>query len=359
MHLKFINFFCDPFTKEPLEFFAFELKNENIISGVFVNAVSGKAYPLFPGVPVFLSGSFTKNFLDTFKNNIEIVKKEIKNLIIESSFENKSWSFNLEWEAHSERDMNTTWGMTQQSRFEQFLYETQSTASELPGKVLLDAGCGNGLLTEYFANQGLLAIGIDFSTSVFDAERRRASDNCCFLQGDLMFPPFRSEIFEIIVSNGVLHHTPNTETTFKSVAKTVKPQGKLYLWLYSRKGNLFLRFKRRVFDFLRVIICRMPDGIKKLSVHCITFLLYYSYMFLGKRLNKNKLLIAIYDSVTPRWRYYHTPEEISRWFFEAGFSPLSLTHWDTKLGFGALGIKTPLKKTPGEHFTADQEPSGL
>lgn len=103
----------------------------------------------------------------------------------------------------------------------------------------------------------------------------------------------------------------------------------------------------------------MPDGIKQLSVQCITFLIYYSQRFLGKRVDKNKLLITIYDSVTPRWRHYHTPDEISRWFFEAGFGPLSLTHWDTNLGFGALGIKIPLKKTPGVHFRADQEPSGL
>ncbi|HKR03778.1 MAG TPA: methyltransferase domain-containing protein [Bacteroidia bacterium] len=351
MHTKFINFFCDPLTKDPVKFYSFESDKENIISGLFVNPVSGSAYPVMEGVPVFLPDSLTEKFQNQFKETIQSVKKEIPNLVLQNRIENKSWSFSLEWEAHSKLDMNTTWGMTLQSRFEQFLLETQSTIAELPGKIMLDAGCGNGLLTEYFSTKGITIFGIDFSTSVFDAEKRRTSNNCCFLQGDLMFPPFRSETFDIIVSNGVLHHTPNTEVTFKSVAKTVKQNGKLYLWLYSRKGTLYWKFKRRIFDYLRMIICRMPSFLKKLSVQFIVFLLYYIYLLSGKKLDKNTLLIDIYDSVTPRWRYYHTPEEISRWFFEADFGPLSLTNWDTKYGFGSMAVKTPLPKTPGEHFT--------
>lgn len=352
MHSKFINFFCDPFTKESLKYFDFENENENIISGLFVNPVSGMAYPVYEGVPVFLPGSFTKKFQNQFKDAIQSVKKEIPKLSMQNSVENKSWSFSLEWEAHRKLDMNTTWGMTLQSRFEQFLYETQSSVSELPGKIMLDAGCGNGMLTEYFANKGVLIFGIDFSTSVFHAEKRRISENCCFLQGDLMSPPFKPETFDLIVSNGVLHHTPNTEVSFKNVAKTVKQNGKFYLWLYSRKGTWYWKFKRKVFDYLRMIICRMPSVLKRWSVQFIAFLLYYVYLIFGKKLDKNTLLIDIYDSVTPRWRYYHTPEEISRWFFEAGFGPLSLTNWDTKYGFGSMAVKTRLQKTPGEHFTA-------
>jgi SAM-dependent methyltransferase/uncharacterized protein YbaR (Trm112 family) len=347
---KFIPFFCDPLTTEPLKFFSFESDKENIISGLFVNPNTGEAYPIIEGVPIFLPDSFTEKFQIKFKEAIQSVKQEVPNIILKNGIENKDWSFSLEWEAHKELDMTTTWGMTLQSRFEQFLLETQSFEAELPGKIMLDAGCGNGLLTEYFSNKGLFIFGIDYSTSVFGAEKRRTSDNCCFVQGNLMSPPFKPETFDIIVSNGVLHHTPNTETTFKSVAKTVKQNGKFYLWLYSRKGTIYWKFKRRVFDYLRMIICRMPSSIKKLSVQFIAFLLYYIYLLCGKKLDRNTLVIDIYDSVTPRWRYYHTPEEISRWFFEVGFGPLALTNWDSKYGFGSMAVKTPMKKTPGEHF---------
>lgn len=348
---KFISFFCDPVSKEPLKLFSFESQKDNILSGLFANPNSGMAYPIINGVPVFLPYSFAPPFLEKHKESIQSVKNEIRNLNIQTATSENTWSFSLEWQAHSNLEMDTTWGMTLQSRYEQFLYETQSLNDSLTGKIMLDAGCGNGLHTEYLSKQGIEIIGLDFSTSVFDAEKRRTSENCCFAQGDLMMPPFRNETFEIVVSNGVLHHTPNTETTFRSVAKTVKQNGKFYLWLYSRKGTIYWKFKRRVFDYLRMIICRLPAAGKKIAVQFIASLLYYLYLIGGKKLDKNTLLIDIYDSVTPRWRYYHTPEEISRWFYEAGFGPLSVTNWDTKYGFGSMAVKTPLVKTPGEHFT--------
>lgn len=351
MLIKFINYFRDPINGQSLKLFPFKADQENVIWGLFVNPTSGMAYPIIEGVPVFLPHSITEKFQTDFKDAIQGVKAEIPGLILQPVLEDKSWSFSLEWEAHRKLDMNTTWGMTLQSRFEQFLLETQSAVSELPGKLMLDAGCGNGLLTEYFSNKGLVIIGIDFSTSVFGAEKRRTSTNCCFIQGDLMSPPFSNETFDLIVSNGVLHHTPHTETTFKSVAKTVKENGKFYLWLYSRKGTLYWRFKRRVFDYLRIVICRMPPWVKRISVQVLTFILYYAYLLFGKKLDRNTVLIDMYDSVTPRWRYYHTPEEISRWFYESGFGPLSVTNWDTRYGFGSMAVKTRMKKTPGDHFT--------
>ncbi len=350
MDVKFLELFCDPIGQEPLENISFEKNNENIISGLFINKKSGMAYCLHDGVPVFLPNSFSAAFQSRFASEIQSAKTKYPNLIIQTSTDTVAWSFSQEWQAHSELDMNTTWGMTLESRYEQFQYETQSMNQDLSGKFMLDAGCGNGMLTEYFSQKGPTMIGIDFSTSVFEAEKRRHSENCCFVQGNLMSPPFKDETFDIIVSNGVLHHTPDTELTFRSVAKVVKQNGIFYLWLYSRKGTIYWKFKRRVFDYLRMVICRMPSWGQKFSVRVITNILYNIYLLFGEKLDKNTLVIDIYDSVTPRWRYYHTPEEISRWFYEAGFGPISLTSWDTKYGFGSMAVKSKLHKTPGEHF---------
>src|SRR5688572_22655995 len=252
MHIKFKDFFYDPISHAPLSLYIFEKAGNNVISGMFVNKSTGMAYALYDGVAVFLPNSFTSEFLNSYAEKIETIRTQIPNLKITIESKKTTCSFSLEWEAHKELNMTTNWGMTLQSRYEQFLYETQSLNENLNGKLMLDAGCGNGLLTEYFAETGgLNMIGIDFSTSVFHAEKRRKSETCCFIQGDLMSPPFREKTFDIIVSNGVLHHTPNTEITFRSVAKLVKQNGKFYLWLYSRKGNFYWRFKRRVFDYIR------------------------------------------------------------------------------------------------------------
>ena len=98
--------------------------------------------------------------------------------------------------------------MTIEKRYEQALLELQTAETDLAGKYLLDAGCGNGLLTEYFSTRGAVSFGLDFSTSVFVAEKRRKSDTVCFVQGDLKDCPFQVGTFDIVYSPGVIHHTP-------------------------------------------------------------------------------------------------------------------------------------------------------
>src|SRR4030095_3335100 len=143
MHIKFKDLFCDPISHEPLSLYPFEIEGENIISGMFVNKLSGMAFALHQGVAVFLPNSFTIDFLNNFHDKIEAVKSEIPNLQVRTNISNSTWSFSLEWEAHKKLKMTTTWGMTLKSRYEQFLYETQSLNEKLEGKLILDAGCGN------------------------------------------------------------------------------------------------------------------------------------------------------------------------------------------------------------------------
>lgn len=351
MHVKFVDYFVDPFSGVALRFFPIETLKENIVSGIYVNSESGESYALYEGVPIFLKHSIPKSFLKKFSSKIEEIKLQMPYINAHSTEENSNWSFSLEWEAHKSQELDTTWGMTTKSRYEQFLLETNSSELENQGKLILDAGCGNGMLTEYIANRGSIVFGIDFSTSVFRAEKERQSEDACFIQGDLQYLPFKNELLEIVISNGVIHHTPDTEKTFKEIAKKIKPQGKFYLWLYSRKGSLPWQTKRLFFDLMRIIFSRTPAFIQKMAVAFFSHTLYFIYLIIGKELDKKTLFIDMYDSITPRWRHYHTPEEISRWFFEAGFGPLTLTHWKNRFGFGSVASKTKIINTPGERYT--------
>lgn len=345
MERKFVPILKDPAGQGDLIIFEFELSSENIIDGLLINPLNSNAFPVMNGVPVMLPSSFTSQFLSRHKEKIEQVGKLYPGVKFEVS-EAKSWSFSHEWEAHSKEDMETTWGWTIEQRFAQALMETGMSEQEIAGKTILDAGCGNGMLTHYFGEMGMISFGIDYSDSVFDAEKRRTSENVCFIKGDLLHPPFGNESFDLVVSNGVIHHMPSTEMTFYSIASLVRPLGKCYIWLYSRKGNLPWRLKRRFFDLSRMVVSRLPMGVQKQIVSLFTFIL----SGLKRTGDKNSLRINMYDSLTPRWRHYHTPEEISRWYFKAGFGPVTLTHWDNRYGFGVVATKTHLTKTPGEHW---------
>jgi SAM-dependent methyltransferase/uncharacterized protein YbaR (Trm112 family) len=350
MHSRFIHSFKDPADKGSLTFFSFESSGENITDGIFINEDSGKSYPLMNGVPVFLPDAFSSAWINKYQSRLDELKNKIPHLTIRPAPGHQQWSFSSEWEAHQEQQMDTTWGFTVEGRYEQFLLEVETTADEIKGKTLLDAGCGNGMLTEFLSSKGLIAFGIDFSNSVFAAEAKRKSDQVCFLRGDLQQPPFADDFFDIIVSNGVIHHTPDTAHTFQRLAATVKKNGRFFIWLYERKGSLSWGIKRRIFDWLRIIISRMPAALQKTVVGIFTQAIFLFHQLRGKKLDYHTLHVDMFDSLTPRWRHYHTPEEVSAWYHKSGFGAVRLTHWDNRYGFGVYALKSPVSKTPGESY---------
>ncbi len=345
MEKKFLNYIKDPQTSAELKFFSFNEENDNIISGILVNKELSIAYPILNGVPVMLPSAFPLEFVNHYKKELQTINEQFNNKL---SFEGTKdfWSFSAEWDYHFTNAVTTTWGWTVEDRFEQFLLETQSRKEELGDKLIMDAGCGNGVLTEYISSFSGLTFGVDLSDSVFFAEKNRKSKNVCFIKGNLLMLPFADGTIDIIVSNGVIHHMPSTEKTFYSLADAVKQGGKLYIWLYSNKGNLKWRVKRKFFDIARVIVCRLNKKKQKVIVSMFTSVL----KAMNKNIDKNELNINMYDSLTPRWRHYHTPEEIARWYYKAGFGPICLTHFDNKYGFGAYAVKEKADKTPGENY---------
>lgn len=350
MHSKFLPYFRDPQDKGALAYFAIESAGDNLTQGVFINESTGACYPLMNGVPVFIKDAFAPEWVKRYYTKMDEFKGKFQVARIQSSNADMKWSFSAEWEAHLDKEMDTTWGFTVGSRFEQFLLEVETSESEIRSKTILDAGCGNGMLTEYFSTNGMISFGMDFSNSVFAAEAKRKSEDVCFLRGDLQEPPFPEKFFDFIVSNGVIHHTRNTEHTFHKLARTIKQDGKFFIWLYERKGSMMWGAKRRIFDWLRIFVSRMPSTLQKAIVAMFTKAIFFLYKIAGKKLDYETLHVDMFDSLTPRWRHYHTPEEVSRWYFESGFGAVRLTHWDNRYGFGVYASKSPIAKPPGEKW---------
>ena len=76
------------------------------------------------------------------------------------------WSFSSEWEAHFRRGVTRTWGWTVEERVEMFFRETRTDRDAIRGRWILDAGCGNGMLSEALSVCGANVVGMDYSTSV-------------------------------------------------------------------------------------------------------------------------------------------------------------------------------------------------
>ena len=346
-----------PESAETLILYIFENKklareeDENVIEGVLLSATSKKAYPIMDGVPVMLDSSFTDQFLN--KHSRRILQDESLSKLDLSPRRNSSWSFSSEWNEHFSSQLNRTWGWTIDERIRQFLLESDVQVDWCRGKLFLDAGCGNGQLSEGLAELGATVVALDYSTSVLTAEKNRKSSDVHFVQGDLQTPPFGKDTFDLVISNGVLHHTPNTYKTFIEVSKLVKPGGRFYLWLYRKSEKFFRRYLfYPAFELTRTVVSRIPKNPQTLIVKAYALALLALHKGLGKykEIPWPERVVAAYDNLTPFWRHYHTPLEVSFWFFLNGYSAPTITHWDNPYGFGMVATKKPQEDTPGVNF---------
>ncbi|MEN3330450.1 MAG: hypothetical protein V7638_5257 [Acidobacteriota bacterium] len=105
------------------------------------------------------------------------------------------------------------------------------------GARLLEVGCGMGTDLLQFARAGARCTGIDLTPRSIEITRHRF--RLYGTDGDFMLSdgerlPFRSESFDVVYSNGVLHHTPDTAGSIREVHRVLRPGGTAKVMLYHR-----------------------------------------------------------------------------------------------------------------------------
>jgi len=110
-------------------------------------------------------------------------------------------------------------------------------------RLLLNVGCGIGeapLLTTLGAKK---YIGIDYSftaAAVSYATLRKMGAIGITAQGNAETLPIKNDVIDIVYSNGVLHHTPNTQKTIDEIVRVLKPSGRAVIGLYSTYSPHFM-----------------------------------------------------------------------------------------------------------------------
>ena len=136
-----------------------------------------------------------------------------------------------------------------------------------PGTRILECGCGTGQLTNFLSIANRTAFGTDICLNSLrlglDFKRKNNLTNAHFLQMNLFRPIFKPGSFDLVVSNGVLHHTSDPFRAFQSISKLVKPNGYILIGLYHRYGRLITDFRRAVFRFTRDRLTFLDPNLRK------------------------------------------------------------------------------------------------
>lgn len=242
-------------------------------------------------------------------------------------------SFGYEWEKFPE--------LFPQYRHNFLEYVRPLTEPFFAGKTVLDAGSGNGRHAYFASRFGARdVIAMDIGRAAYVTARNTAQcGNVHAVQGDIMRPPFKKGIFDIALSIGVLHHLPDPEGGFRSIARLVRKGGTLAIWVYGRAHNISNVY---VYEFLRIFTRMIPHPIlyrlsyipaacvQLMNLFRIPFFTYYRRFPFRTKVND-----AFDVFSAPRSTYWRK-HEIESWYANAGFASYAVSYLRKK-GLKAFG----------------------
>jgi SAM-dependent methyltransferase len=241
---------------------------------------------------------------------------------------------------------------------------------------ILDAGCGSGFSTSLWMDASWRGggaarwIGVDISAAIdVAAERLAGVPGTNFVQADVTALPFRRDSFDLVFSEGVLHHTPSTERALASVASVLAPGGEIMFYVYRTKAPV----REFADDHVRDALSRLgpdeawealrpltalgralselhaevdvPEDIPYLGIaagrYDVQRLVYWHFakLFWNESLSFDENNHVNFDWYHPRYSHRQTEDDLRRWCRD---NDLEITRFDAQeSGFTVRAVKSP------------------
>ena len=362
MHKKWVDLFVDPDDRRPLELQSTRSEGEHVIEGWLISKKGKTRYPIANGIPRFVP--------------LELYDEREA---INSDVTQTGRSFGDLWRTDTNRHIGVV-EAEYESLEEQFLamlgVSNRKDLARLfeKGVNCLNAGCGVGW-SEYLFNENrdVNRIDVDLSLAVESAyHNTRHINNVVVAQADIFALPFRNNYFDIIFSNGVLHHTKNAKNAFGTLCRHLRPGGLIGIYVYNvkpfvreladkeiRRSTSHMTFEEcwrfskslaklgKSFTKYREALVIEEDipmlGIKRGRYDLQKFIYdHFVKCFYNERLGDEYSALVNVDWYHPQYASHHTQEEVTSWYRKNGIGCIKITGvrgWEHS-GFFVSGRKT-------------------
>jgi arsenite methyltransferase len=188
-------------------------------------------------------------------------------------------------------------------------------------------------------------LGADISEAI-DVAKARCTErelDAAFLQSDLQQLPLPDACVDLILCEGVLHHTDDTRAALTAVVRHLKPGGRIIFYVYRKKGPireftddyirhiLQTRSQQEAWDALLPlsrlgqvlgdldITIDVPENIELLEIPAgpinLQRLFYWHVfkIFYQPELTLQEMNHVNFDWYAPLNAHRHTPEELREW----------------------------------------------
>lgn len=122
-------------------------------------------------------------------------------------------------------------------------------------KNILEVGAGTCQLSNYLSigsNNRIIAFDLNINSLKLGSNfaKKNGIKNVEFVCGDIFDDIFEDNYFDIVLCNGVLHHTKNTQAALKESIKYLKKDGYILVGLYNKIGRIRTHIRRYLYKFL-------------------------------------------------------------------------------------------------------------
>jgi len=228
------------------------------------------------------------------------------------------------------------------------------------GRVVLEGGCGKGRHTQLAAQWGAHeVVGVDLSDAVETAfAATRNLENAHIVQADIYQLPF-GRVFDYAFSVGVLHHLPDPQRGFRSLASRIKEGGHISAWVYGAENNEWIvrwvnplrkRFTSRIDRRALLHLSKLPTTLVYLATKLVygplnrsnggsglaRHLFYNDYLQAISKFGWREQHTIVFDHLVAPTAHYISREEFTRWWREIGASDVVI-EWHNKNSWRGSG----------------------
>jgi SAM-dependent methyltransferase len=206
-----------------------------------------------------------------------------------------------------------------------------------PDATVLEVGCGTGQLSNFLGVRGRTVYGADLCLNSLKLARQFRSRNLLntvhFVQMNLFRPVFEDASFDLVICNGVLHHTDDPAGGFRSISRLVRPGGHIVIGLYNRYGRIWTDLRRLIYKW-------SGDRFRSLDPYLA-----------DPKVDEHKKRIWFADQYRHPHESKHSIAQVFEWFDGAGFEFMNAIPKPTP--FGQMAPFEPLFE-PHPHGSASQ-----
>lgn len=122
------------------------------------------------------------------------------------------------------------------------------------GRTVLECGCGTGQLSHYLQLNNNHVLGVDMSLASLKLalafKEKNQLGRAAFCRMNLFNLALRDQAFDVVISQGVLHHTHDARRAFANIVRKVRIGGLVVVGLYNRPARLPTWLRGRVIGLL-------------------------------------------------------------------------------------------------------------